>query len=139
MKNLLQIAAFLGLIITYMACTSETLNVLPTENDTLQMEVAANPCVNDDPITRVVNNGTTSFDLNVLNAEGIVVVSILDIPANSTTSWVSFSEGEVLFSVSTNTAFVNDDKVVLQMNPCMAYEIEIDANNAIVSYTPTIL
>lgn len=98
-----------------------------------------NPCVNDDPITRVVNNGTVAFDLKVLDSNGVVLVDIANIPPSTTTSWASFAEGEVLFSLDSNQTLVNDDKVVLQMNTCMAFDIEIDANNEIVSYTPTTL
>ena len=139
MKNLLKIMAFLGLLFTYMACTSDSFEVRQIENNTQQIEIQNNPCVDEDPITRVINNGTTAFDLNVLDSDGITVVSILNIPANLSTSWVSFTQGELLFSLSTNTALVSDDKVLLQMNNCMAFEIEIDANNEIVSYTPTLL
>lgn len=139
MKNLLQIMTYLGLLFTVLACSSDSSEILQLENNTMQVETQNDSCVDEDPITRVVNNGTTAFDLNVLDVEGNTVVSILNIPANSTTSWLSFAQGEVLFSLSTNTAFVSDDKVVLQMDNCMAFEIEIDANNEIVSYTPTIL
>lgn len=139
MKNLLRIMAFIGLLFMCMACTSDSSEVVQIDNIELQVIAQNDPCVDEDPITRVVNNGTTAFDLNVLDEDGNNVVSILNIPPNSTTSWASFTQGEMLFSLSTNTAFVNDDKVLLQMDNCMAFEIEIDANNEIVSYTPTIL
>ena len=118
-------------------CTSD-----PVANNTasnLTTSQFNEPCLDQDPITRVVNNGTVAFDLKVVDEQGVVLVDIPNIPANTTTSWASFQQGEVLFSIDCHQTMVSDDKVVLQMDTCMAYEIEIDSNNEIVSYIPTIL
>ena len=136
MKNLLRFIPFLALLI--FACTVDS-DETDSQNEDLLTAQNQPPCVDDDPITRVVNNGTVAFDLLVLSDDGSVLVDIPDIPANTTTSWASFPEGEVLFSMDAHVAQADDDKVVLQMNTCMAYEIEIDGNNEIVSYMPTIL
>ena len=136
MKNLLRFMPFLALIL--FACTVDSTES-DFQNDNLFATQNQPPCVDDDPITRVVNNGTVPFDLLVLADDGTVLVDISDIPANTTTSWASFPAGEVLFSLDSNTAQANDDKVVIQMNTCMAYDIEIDGNNTIVSYNPTML
>lgn len=139
MKNLLQIMAFFGLLLLHIACTTDTTEIVQNDTTTLEIENFNDPCINEDPVTRVVNNGTIEFDLIVLDNGGNVMVSILNIPPSSTTSWASFTQGETLFSVSNNTPFVNDDKVLLDMNNCMALEIEINGNNEVVSYTPIVL
>ncbi|WP_461587030.1 hypothetical protein [Winogradskyella sp.] len=134
MKNLLNLSIFVFLFIMFSTCSvndiedDSDLNV--NENET---------CLDSDPITRVVNNGTSTYHLKVVDTDGVVLVDIPNIPPNTTTSWASFAPGEVLFSLDANQTMVNDDKVVLQMNTCMAYDIEIAPDNTIVSYTPTIL
>jgi hypothetical protein len=133
MKNLLKTMVVFGLVILFAACTAEL------SEPELELEAPNAACVNNDPITRVVNNGTIAFDLIVLNDAGDVVVSILNIPPSSTTSWASFPAGEVLFSISNNEPLVNDDKVLLQMDNCTAFDIEIDNTNSAVSYTPIAL
>lgn len=133
MKNLLRFLPFLAMIV--FACTVDSNDIL--EEDNLLITAQSMSCIDDDPITRVVNNGTVSFNLLVVAEDGTILVDIPNIPANSTTSWASFPQGEVLFSLDTDVTQVNDDKVVLQMDTCMAYDIEIDSNNEIVSYTPT--
>ncbi len=136
MKNLLRFLPFLATIV--FACTVDS-NENDFQNDNLLTAQNQPPCVDDDPITRVVNNGTIAFNLLVLADDGSVLVDIPNIPPNTTTSWASFPHGEVLFSLKNNEPLVNDDKVILQMDTCMAFDIEVDGNNEIVSYTPTIL
>ncbi|NRD23438.1 hypothetical protein HNV10_09325 [Winogradskyella litoriviva] len=137
MKNLLKLTASFGLILLFSACTA-TIEDYTIENESVAAPLNP-PCDNEDPKTRVVNNGTVSFNLEVLTADGSTVVSILNIPPNSTTSWASFSENEVMFSLKGSNFNVADDKVLIQMDNCMAYEIEVNGSNEIVSYVPTIL
>lgn len=137
MKNLLKRTLLVCLVLTLFTCTSD-----PSGNDIsadLTPSQLNDPCVDQDPITRVVNNGTVTIDFKVVDNDGVVLVDIPNIPANTTTSWASFEEGDVLFSIDSNQTSVSDEKVQLTMQSCMAYEIEIDSNNEIVSYTPIIL
>ena len=137
MKNLLKSTLLACLALTLFTCTSD-----PSGNDIstdLTPSQLNDPCVDQDPITRVINNGTVTVDFKVVDSDGVVLVDISGIPASTTTSWASFEEGEVLFSIDSNQTLVSDDKVLLNMDSCMAYEIEINSNNEIVSYTPTIL
>ncbi|WP_138433473.1 hypothetical protein [Winogradskyella algicola] len=137
MKNLLKSTLLVCLALTLFTCTSD-----PSGNnisDDLTPSQFNDPCVDQDPITRVINNGTVTVDFKVIDSDGEVLVDIPNIPANTTTSWASFGEGEVLFSIDSNQTLVSDDKVLLNMNSCMAYEIEINSSNEIVSYIPTIL
>ncbi|MFP4845949.1 hypothetical protein [Winogradskyella sp. PE311] len=138
MKNLLRLTHLLCFIFLLNGCTADS-----TDSDFLnespESELNQPPCIDDDPITRVINNGTIAFDLKVIDDQGNVLVDIVSIPPSTTTSWASFVPGEILFSIDGNDAAASDEKVVLQMNTCMAYEIEIDSNNEVVSYTPTTL
>lgn len=141
MKNLLKLQAILCLILLFSACTASIEDYTTESNSDFEntIDSTLNPCDNEDPKTRVINNGTVAFDLVVLQDDGSAVVTILNIPANSTTSWASFSEGELLFALNCFDQNVNDDKVLLQMDNCTAFEIEIDSNNQIVSYVPIVL
>ncbi|NRD20255.1 hypothetical protein HNV08_09360 [Winogradskyella eckloniae] len=135
MKNLLKLSVIFSLFLLSSSCT-ETSDELVVESESTTLNP---PCIDADPKTRVVNNGTVDFNLEVFLSDGTTVVSILNIPPNSTTSWATFSEAEVMFSLKGSNLNVSDDKVLIQMDNCMAYEIEVDINNEIVSYTPTIL
>lgn len=137
MKNLLKFAYYASVLLVSISCTTESVDSVQL-NELNQQELN-DPCVDQDPISRVVNNGTVSFDFKVIDDQGVVLAEISNIPASTTTSWVSFPQGEILFSLDSDQTLVNDDKVVLQMGTCMAYEIEIDSNNQIVSYTPIAL
>lgn len=137
MKNLLKFAYCAFILLVSISCTTESVDSV--QFNELNQQELNDPCVDQDPISRVVNNGTVSFDFKVIDDQGVVLVEIPNIPASTTTSWVSFPQGEILFSLDSDQTLVNDDKVVLQMGTCMAYEIEIDSNNQIVSYTPTAL
>ena len=67
MKDLLKQALFLCFVIMLSACSSESM-----QNDNLSETVEVENfqltefCSNQDPTTRVVNNGTVTFDLLVI-------------------------------------------------------------------------
>jgi hypothetical protein len=139
MKNLLKFIPFIVFAIVLKACTAE--NSVLLNNETDQFSQSNPPCVDDDPITRVVNNGTITFQLQVMNEDGVEVVNFVSVPPNTTTSWASFDSGLHIFylkdvSDSSNSSM---DKAQLQMDNCMALEIEIDANDQVVSFVPTTL
>lgn len=137
MKNLLKRTFVMCFVLTLLTCTSDSAeNELSLDLNPSQLN---EPCVGQLPITRVINNGTVSIDFKVIDIDGVVLVDIPSIPASTTTSWASFDEGVVLFSIDTNQTLVSDDKVELNMESCMAYEIEINSNNEVVSYLPIYL
>lgn len=137
MKNLLKRTFVMCFVLTLLTCTSDSAeNELSLDLNPSQLN---EPCVGQLPITRVINNGTVSIDFKVIDSYGVVLVDIPSIPASTTTSWASFDEGVVLFSIDTNQTLVSDDKVELNMESCMAYEIEINSNNEVVSYLPIYL
>lgn len=137
MKNLLKRTFVMCFVLTLLTCTSDSAeNELSLDLNPSQLN---EPCVGQLPITRVINNGTVSIDFKVIDSDGVVLVDIPSIRASTATSWASFDEGVVLFSIDTNQTLVSDDKVELNMESCMAYEIEINSNNEVVSYLPIYL
>ena len=139
MKNLLKLLPFLVIAFAFKSCTVEPTDVVVTASDSETSSPDAifdTNCANDLPKTRMINNGTINFDLQVINIAGVSELTISSIGPGTTTNWNDFNVGEVLFAVSNNEALVNDEKVVLQMDTCMGYEIVIDSNNEITSLTP---
>lgn len=140
MKNLLRLLPFLGIAIVFKACTNEPID------QTLRSDLTAEspppgPCVDDSPITRIINNGSLTIALSVRDENGVEVVNFHYVPPNTTTSWASFDSGLHIFYVSdinddTNSSF---DKAQLQMDNCMSLEIEVDSNNDVISFVPTTL
>lgn len=140
MKNLLNQALFLCFVIMLSACTSESIqNDSFPEATQVENFQLTEFCSNQDPTTRVVNNGTVTFDLLVTNVDGTFLAELPNIQSNTITSWASFPEGDIIFSLTSNDPTVSDTDVVLKMGTCMVYEIEVDSNNQIVSYTSTSL
>ena len=130
MKNLLKLLPFLVVALILKACTAEL-----NENEALQVDLDSpessvifdTNCTDDLPRTRMINNGTIAFDLQVISEAGV---------AETTTSWNDFNVGEVLFSITNYEPLVNDEKVQLLMDTCMGYEIVIGPDNTITTFTP---
>ncbi|WP_431157633.1 hypothetical protein [Winogradskyella poriferorum] len=133
MKSLLRFIPFLGVALIFKACIAEPIDESIT-NPENNFNVSELNCTGDLPITRLINNGTITVDLQVVNADGIAEVTITSIDPGVTTSWNEFEEGEVLFAVSNSTPLVNDEKVILEMSTCMGFEIVIGPDNTIESY-----
>ena len=137
MKNLLKFIPFIGLAFILKACIVEPADAELFESTETDAQFDTN-CTGDLPKTRLINNGTISFDLQVINENGVAEITITSIDPGITTAWNEFAVGEVLFSVSNNTPMTNDDKVVINMETCMGYEIVINSDNEIESYDPII-
>ena len=139
MKNLLKLLPFLVVALILKACTAEL-----NENEALQVDLDSREssvifdtnCTDDLPRTRMINNGTIAFDLQVISEAGVAEITIPNIGPGTTTSWNDFNVGEVLFSITNYEPLVNDEKVQLLMDTCMGYEIVIGPDNTITTFTP---
>lgn len=135
MKNLLKLLPFLVIALIFKACTIEPTDIDIVESNSTDASFDTN-CADDLPKTRLINNGTIDFELRVINDIGVSEITIPNIGPGTTTNWNNFNAGEVLFAVSNTEPTVNDEKVLLQMDTCMGYEIVINSNNMITSFTP---
>jgi hypothetical protein len=139
MKNLLKLLPFLVIAIALKACTAGTY-----DNEVLEADLESNltslafdnNCANDLPKTRLINNGTVAFQLQVISEDGVPEITIPNIGPGVTTNWNNFNSGDMLFSVTNSEPMVSDEKVNIQMDTCMAYEIVINSNNQITSFIP---
>ena len=92
---------------------------------------ACKKCKKEDPISRIVNNGTESASVQIQTSGGNTV-NINNIQPGETSEDKVFAEGTVTFTISIG----NNNPVVLveEMEQCWEYEIVVDANNDVVSY-----
>lgn len=90
-------------------------------------------CKGEEPIAKIVNNGTESVSVHIETSGGNTV-NINNILSGETSENKSFAAGNVDYSISIgNNADVN---LAVVMEECWEYEILIDANNQ-VSSVPT--
>lgn len=88
-------------------------------------------CKGEDPISRIVNNGTESTSVQIQTSGGNTV-NINNIQPGETSADETFAVGDVTFTISIG----NSTPVVLDvlMQECWEYEIIIDANNNVASF-----
>lgn len=94
------------------------------------------PCSGQDPQARLTNNGTVSVTLQIATTDGTVLHTVQSLAPGNTSSYLSFAEGDIIFSVEKNTTGLGDEKVVYDMNQCMSFDIEVDTDNYLTSATP---
>ena len=132
---LTKIIACAIIISTCFSCTVE-----PVSNDVINPEInssdltLADPCNGNNPRARLTNNGSINFDLEILTLDGILLNHEYNITPGSSTSWLHFVPGEVIFSV-TNTS-IEDEKLVYEMLTCMEFDMEIDIDNKLTDAEP---
>ena len=114
------------------AIDSETQNLVQTES--LNSDFPETNCSNQDPIARLVNNGSIHFNLEIFDEDGQLLYSIYNIHPGTQTDWLHLPVGLVSFNVSNNNG---SKPVVLDMGHCMAYDMEIGPNNQLTSDEPT--
>lgn len=131
MNNLLKLSAFLCLIFIATSCTTESLDD-SFEQTTATPEVAQayQNCNNQNPQSRLVNNGTVSFAFTIVDSNSNTV-QIQNIAPGGSSSWSSFNAGETTFNVESSTTGVSDSKVVLEMNTCTEVEIVVNSSNSV--------
>ena len=87
-------------------------------------------CKGEDPISRIINNGTETCSVHIMTSGGNTV-NINNILPGQTSADKSFAAGEVDFTISVGN--LGDKTVSVIMEECWEYEITIDANNNVTS------
>jgi hypothetical protein len=90
-------------------------------------------CKGEDPISRIVNNGTESVSVQIQTSGGNTV-NINNILSGETSENKSFAAGAVDYTISIGNS--SDVNLSVLMEECWEYEIVVDANNN-VSSVPT--
>jgi len=87
-------------------------------------------CDNQDPQSRLINNGTIAYTFTIIDIDQNVI-EILNVAPGTSSSWSSFNEGETIFSIDGSANNVSDSKVVLDMSTCTKVEIVINNLNEV--------
>ena len=90
-------------------------------------------CKGEEPIARIINNGTESVSVHVETSGGNTI-NINNILPGETSENKSFAAGNVDYTISIGN--LTDVNLAVAMEECWEYEILIDANNQ-VSSVPT--
>ena len=87
---------------------------------------------------RLTNNGTLSVDLAIYDHDDVLLFEALNIVPGSATSWQNFPIGILSYTVTTpaTTLFKT---VVIDMQECMVYDMEVAPNDMLVTDQPTLL
>lgn len=96
----------------------------------LAISTGCKKCKGEEPISRIVNNGTESVSVHIETSGGNTV-NINNILPGETSEDKSFAPGSVDFTVSIGNQ--NDYDLSVVMEECWEYEIVIDADNNITS------
>lgn len=89
------------------------------------------PCENEDPRARIVNNGTDKASVQIKTSGGSTE-NINNIESGQTSAWSSFASGNTEFTVAVQ-GMPDDTLIIVNMVDCWEYEIIIDSNNNVSS------
>lgn len=92
-------------------------------------------CSGEQPEARFVNNGSVSFTFSIISEDSGQVAQFIDVAPGTSTNWTSFSSGNVLFSIDSNTSGVSDIKTQLAMQNCESFELVVQSDNTLSSTT----
>ncbi len=86
---------------------------------------------------RLTNNGTMSVDLAIYDHDDVLLFEELDITPGNATSWQTFPIGQLSYTVTTPTTSLFKT-VVIDMGECMVYDMEVAANDMLVTDQATL-
>ncbi|SFJ65168.1 hypothetical protein [Olleya namhaensis] len=131
MKYLLKLSVAICLLLTVSSCTVESLDDAVSKSAVSQNVAEANQsCNNQDPKTKLINNGTVAFTFQIIDSDSNMI-EFVDVAAGASTSWISFTEGDTIFNLDSNVIGVSDDKIAININNCSEIEIVVNAQNKI--------
>ena len=116
-------------------------SVQPIELEESFMQNSTNPsnftCTDSNPEARLINNGTISYRLRIFSPDLTNIIQIINIDPGTTTNWISFPAGDILFAIDNNSAGVTDIKTEVTMQNCEIFELVILQDNTMLPSTPT--
>lgn len=138
MRDLLKTRYLILVMITLCHCSVEPVEFSSETKLNEQTEDQNNllTCSNLDPTARFTNNGTVSFDLTLFDDNMDIISQELNVLPGTSTNWVSFPVGDVLFSLNSNTTGVVDAKVLFSMDTCMEFNLTINPDNTLATNQP---
>ncbi|AUC76322.1 hypothetical protein [Olleya sp. Bg11-27] len=131
MNYLLKLSVAFCLLFSVSSCTIDSLEDSIDERSINTNSVVPNQaCSNQDPKSKLINNGTVAFTFQIIDSNNNLI-ELLEVAPGATSSWISFSEGDTVFNLDSNTTGVSDDKVFINMTNCSEVEIIVNSGNQI--------
>lgn len=131
MNNLLKFVACLCLFFLATSCSLESLEDENTTNSTKISNTTTSVfCDNQDPQSRLVNNGTITYTFTIIDTDQNVI-EVLNVAPGTSSTWSSFNEGQTIFSIDGTDNNIKDSKIVLEMATCTKVEIVINILNEV--------
>lgn len=121
---------FCAILVT--SCSKESLTNQEQDSTITQIQFDSQNCQDEQPKTRLTNNGTVTHSVRVFDMQGNSLVSEFFVNPGEVSEWFSFEAQEVLFAVDSDSSFL-DEKVILQMDNCTVFDMEVGADDALVS------
>ena len=133
MKNLLKLSVFAGILLSLSSCSVESIETIEDEQLTIENSLT---CSGLNPEARLTNNGTVPFGFKIYNSNFDMIVEHLNVAPGSSTTWGSFPEGDIFFSIISSTTGVADIKTQLPMTNCSIYDLTVDSSNLLLDGAP---
>ena len=133
MKFLLKQLATAIVAISFFSCSVEQLDSKPEDSSNLSR---AFTCSTGICGARLVNNGTLSVDLAIYDNNDVLLFEELDIAPGAETAWQSFPTGIISYTVTTPATSLFKT-VVIDMEECMTYDMEVAGNDMLVTDVAT--
>lgn len=86
-------------------------------------------CDGENPRARIINNGTKEASVQIKTTGGNTE-NLNNVPVGTSSDYRSYSPGSITFTITVDKA-VREETV--QMSECYEYDINIDANNNILT------
>ncbi len=136
MKYLLKNVACAITLLFVFNCTTEPLDNtsqdLLIQSQSQENNLDTTTCNGESPKAMVTNNSNLDVEFMIYDANAIKILVEPNIAVNTCSSWATLPAGETTFAIVNNSG--GDKIVVLDIDVCMNFNFEIDANNN-VSYT----
>ncbi|QCE43152.1 hypothetical protein [Psychroserpens sp. NJDZ02] len=131
MNYLLKLSVAICLLFSVSSCSVDSLEDSTDERAINTTAVTPNvACSNQDPKSKLINNGTVVFTLQIFDSNNNLT-ELIDVAPGTSSSWISFSEGDTVFNLDSTSSNVSDDKISINMNNCSEVEIVVNALNKI--------
>ena len=113
------------------SCSLESLEDENTNNSTKISNTTTSVfCDNQDPQSRLVNNGTITYTFTIIDIDQNVI-EVLNVAPGTSSTWSIFNEGQTIFSIDGTDNNIKDSKIVLEMATCTKVEIVINSLNEV--------
>ncbi len=132
--------AFAIVFTTFFNCSIESIDNSQSESLIVQEEIQtvteSTTCSGSNPTARITNNGTVIVDFEILTIDGTLLDSEYSLAPGESSSWKTFDQGDIIFSITNEDPNINDLKVAYNMSACMEFDMEIGPDNLLTTATP---